>query len=163
MFGTIAPIGTGDAPTTFYTVDNSSTRQSFTAIQQADAQYHQQFFQSNTLPLGNHTLLIEYLTNTGEFILDYAQIAMTAPTASATSSPSTSSTSSMTSPSSITVPSIHASKHHSTTTPIVMGVIGGLLVIGLIINGVILWRRRKSRVEKKCEYIVTYAVLFLTS
>ncbi|KJA20078.1 hypothetical protein HYPSUDRAFT_68857 [Hypholoma sublateritium FD-334 SS-4] len=153
VFGTIAPIdGTGlagDGPTTFYTVDNSSTKQSYTAVQQADAQYRQQFFQSEVLSSGNHTLQIQYLANTGEYILDYAQIAIIAPTGSTSSPtvvPSTTIISPTTTVSAISSP---ASGHHSSPTiPIVVGVVGGLIFIGLIINGVIMWRKRKSRAEQ---------------
>lgn len=154
MFGTIAPIGTSglvDGPTTFYTVDNSSTKQPYTATQQADAQYHQQFFQSEVLTSGNHTLQIQYLANTGEYILDYAQIAITTPTASPSSSTVPSSTVPSSTVPSSTVSAISApSKHHSSPTiPVVVGVVGGLILIGLIINGVIMWRKRKSKVGEK--------------
>ncbi len=49
MFGAIAQIGDGAAPTTFYSLDNVPTKQAFTAVQLPQAQFHQQFFQSEIL------------------------------------------------------------------------------------------------------------------
>ncbi|KJA14930.1 hypothetical protein HYPSUDRAFT_220245 [Hypholoma sublateritium FD-334 SS-4] len=228
VFGTIAPIGDGAAPTTVYSLDNLPTKQSYTAVQQSQAQYRQQFFQSEILSSGAHTLEIQYQANEGQFILDYVQVqaaqgnsnqaptigttltqtttttATLAPTVStkATDSTSDSSTASTsessttptsatgsttqfstkpgqtglttsttppgessgtaqatsTAPGLVTTPTGSSSSPTSpaaslserrthNTMPIVGGVVGGIVLIGIVIIGAIIWRKKRNRVK----------------
>ncbi|KJA18648.1 hypothetical protein HYPSUDRAFT_69725 [Hypholoma sublateritium FD-334 SS-4] len=86
VFGTIAPNGTGVAPSSSYSIDGGPQK-IFTGVQQSGAQYTQTFFQSGILSGSvKHTLSITSLIDNGEFFLDFVNIL----NATATTTPPTS-------------------------------------------------------------------------
>ncbi|KAF9565104.1 hypothetical protein CPC08DRAFT_815629 [Agrocybe pediades] len=99
IFGTVDWTGAGQTPTSLFSVDQGRATQ-YTGTQLSnDQNYGQKFYESDTLPYGNHVLVVT-ISNapsiTASFTFDWAEIydpgPPTPPSTSHTPTPSTSST-----------------------------------------------------------------------
>lgn len=128
---------TGNTPNATYSIDGIP--------QKNDAEGQESLlFQSGVLASGNHTLLIDILTDGGQYVLDYAAVVEgnSAISPSRSTTVYAAATSSATSRASqIPVAESSSSTNSSQTGPIVGGVVGGLCLIALLIIGSLVLRK----------------------
>ena len=115
-------IGDGVAPQSSYSIDGG-TPVPFTGTQQSVTQYKQLFFQSDILPLSNHTLRIETLVSGGNYYLDFLSVPAQNSTGSSVPADSPSPTASST--------IVHSPTKNVPVGAIIGGVLGGMAVIVL--------------------------------
>src|SRR6266568_5013635 len=71
VYGTTRPPASGtDSPQSSYTIDGSGLV-TYTSPQDGNVQYKQLFYESPTLPNGQHTLTVTSLRDSDDFFLDY--------------------------------------------------------------------------------------------
>ncbi|KAI0336522.1 hypothetical protein GY45DRAFT_1315911 [Cubamyces sp. BRFM 1775] len=153
VYGSVAPADGADPPVSVYSVDGGSPT-SFSAPQVLHRADAVQFFTSDPLPLGTHTLTINVTSASpiAPYYLDYLQYTTYAPPTLPSNGPSSHATSSTptislsltgailaASPSSTLTP---GSKHTAPTGAVVGGVVGGLALICLLI-ALLHWRHSR--------------------
>lgn len=132
--GTISALGNGVAPQSSYSIDGGA-QSNYVAVQQADAQYKQCFFQSGTLSSAVHTLVIENTANGGNLYLDYLSVVSLNP--SAVTSPTGSS-------SAVTVTATSSSSKSAPVGAIVGGIVAALAIIALVVAGALYMKRKRA-------------------
>lgn len=104
----------------------------------------QLFFQSDTLPLNNHTLRIETLASGGDYYLDFLSVVPQNVTGVSSPSVSMSPT--------IAPTAAHSSAKNVPIGAIVGGVLGGIAVIALTVIAVLLLKRKQKDESHKVDY-----------
>ncbi|TFK35389.1 hypothetical protein BDQ12DRAFT_726135 [Crucibulum laeve] len=146
-------------PISTYSIDGKLVHQ-FAPSRENDLQVNVIFYQSDTLPQGNHTLLVTSLGDQGTFYLDYFEVTSDSSitgspiltsllsTATKTLSPTPAAVSQPTlSPNSASIPNGSSSKKVS-IGPIVGGMLGGLVLLVIILTCLMIavrWRRRRHQ------------------
>ena len=138
-------IGDGVAPQSSYSIDDG-TSVSFIGTQQSLTQYKQLFFQSDILPLNNHTLRIETLASGGNYYLDFLSVLAQNSTGSSVPAASPSPTAVQT--------MAHSPSKNVPIGAIVGGVLGGIGVIVLTIIVVFLLKRKEGRESHRIDHFV---------
>ncbi|TFK37827.1 hypothetical protein BDQ12DRAFT_736014 [Crucibulum laeve] len=158
VFGTIPKrlYGIQGNPNSTYSLDGQFVYQ-FAPSREDDTQYNVTFYQSNTLPLGNHTLLVTSLGNELTFYLDYFQIngdpsttgslistsLLSTPTT--TLSPTPAAASQLTPSTNSTGISAVSSSNDTLIGPIVGGILGGFTLLAAVLACLVMYVRRRRR------------------
>ena len=139
-----------------YSIDGGPTA-IHNATEQPQFQFRQNFFQSDSLVPGSHTLVVTHLTNNNNARLFIDYFLVIPPNSSITLAPTSTLSTSATSSSSAVItapPAGDGAKSHSGTTPtaaIIGGSLGGLALIGIAVFVFWLFRKRVKNNRKRRE------------
>ncbi|TFK37818.1 hypothetical protein BDQ12DRAFT_666723 [Crucibulum laeve] len=144
VFGTIPGTvsGTPRSPHSIYSIDGQLVHD-FAPSMETDPQFNLPFYQSDTLPIGDHTFLVTSLGEIFTFYLDYFEV--TGDSSQTALSLTTTTTSQVTLSTYSSNISPDSSSKGISTGPIVGGILGGLALLATVLICLIMaWKAWKS-------------------